>query len=111
MYYKRRVGNSLAGLRIAVKDNTDLQGVRTGASSRSYTRPCGPSKDTAPAVRRLLELGAIVVGKTKTTQFGDTEWPTGDWVDFHAPLSPLADGYQSPSGSSAGSGAAMAAFD
>ena len=111
MYYKRCAKFPLAGMRIAVKDNTDVQGVRTGASSRSYTRLYGPSRDTAPAVRKLLELGAIVVGKTKTTQFGDTEWPTADWVDFHAPFSPRADGYQSPSGSSAGSGAAMAAFE
>ena len=111
MYYKRSTEFPLAGLRIAVKDNTDLQGVRTGASSRSYTRLYGPCKETAPAVRKLLELGAIVVGKTKTTQFGDTEWPTADWVDFHAPFSPRADGYQSPSGSSAGSGAAMAAYE
>ncbi|CAO1597918.1 hypothetical protein XANCAGTX0491_001707 [Xanthoria calcicola] len=89
----------------------DLQGVRTGGSSRGYTRLYRPSNQTAPAVRKLLELGAVIVGKTKTTQFADTEWPTADWVDFHAPFSPRADGYQSPSGSSAGSGAAMAAFE
>lgn len=111
LYYKRSANFPLAGLRVAVKDNTDLQGVRTGGSSRSYTRLYGPSKETAPAVRRLLKLGAIVVGKTKTTQFADTEWATADWVDFHAPFSPRADGYQTPSGSSAGSGAAIAAFD
>lgn len=111
MYYKRSATLPFAGLRIAVKDNTDLQGVRTGASSRSYTRLYGPSKETAPTVRRLLELGAVVVGKTKSTQFADTEWATADWIDFHAPFSPRADGYQSPSGSSAGSGAAIAALD
>ena len=104
MYFKRTTSFPLAGLRVAVKDNTNLQGVRTGGSSRSYTRLYGPSTRTAPAVRRLLELGAVVVGKTKTTQFADTEWATADWVDFHAPFSPRADGYQSPSGSSAGSG-------
>ena len=36
---------------------------------------------------------------------------TGDWVDFHPPFTPRADAYQSPSGSSAGSGAAVAAYD
>lgn len=111
MYYKRSAEFPLAGLRIAVKDTMDLQGVRTGGSSRDYTRLYPPRKETAPSVRKLLELGAVVVGKTKTTQFADTEWPTADWVDFHAPFSPRADGYQSPSGSSAGSGAAMAAFE
>lgn len=51
------------------------------------------------------------MGKTKTTQFADTEFPTGDWVDYHCPFNPRADGYQSPSGSSAGSGAAEAAYE
>ncbi|KAL8743135.1 MAG: hypothetical protein Q9190_004474 [Brigantiaea leucoxantha] len=110
LYYNRSADLPLAGLRIAVKDNTDLEGIRTGGSSRSYTSLRNSSNQTAPAVRRLLEMGAVVVGKTKTTQFADTEWATGDWVDFHAPFSPRADGYQSPSGSSAGSGAAMAAY-
>ena len=52
-----------------------------------------------------------MVGKTKTTQFADTEWPTTDWVDYHAPFSVRADGYQTPSGSSTGAGTAMAAYD
>lgn len=111
LYYKRSAERPLAGLRIAVKDTMDLHGIRTGGSSRSYTRLYGPRNKTAPAVERLLDLGAIVVGKTKTTQFADTEWATVDWIDFHAPFTPRADGYQSPSGSSAGSGAAMAAYD
>ncbi|KAG7002008.1 hypothetical protein G7Y79_00029g063040 [Physcia stellaris] len=111
MYYKRSAKFPLADLRIAVKDTMNLQGVRTGGSSRDYTRLYPPSKETAPSVKKLLELGAVVVEKTKTTQFANTEWRTADWVDFHAPFSPRADGYQSPSGSSAGSGAAMAAFE
>ena len=52
----------------------------------------------------------MIVGKTKTTQFADSEWPTGDWVDYHAPFNPVADGYQGTSGSSAGSAAAVAAY-
>jgi len=111
LYFEQSDKFPLAGLRIAVKDNTDLSGIRTGGSSRCYTRLYGPRKASAPIVQKVLDLGAIAVGKTKTTQFGDTEWATGDWVDFHPPFTPRADGYQSPSGSSAGSGAAMAAYD
>ena len=111
LYFERNNKYPLAGLRIAVKDNTDLSGIRTGRSSRCYTKLYGPRKESAPAIQKLLDLGAIAVGKTKTTQFADTEWATGDWVDFHPPFTPRADGYQSPSGSSAGSGAAVAAYD
>ena len=111
LYFNRNDRYPLAGLRIAVKDNTDLSGIRTGGASRCYTKLHGPRKESAPAIQRLLDLGAIAIGKTKTTQFADTEWTTGDWVDFHPPFTPRADGYQSPSGSSAGSGAAVAAYD
>ena len=111
LYFKRNDSHPLAGMRIAVKDNTDLSGIRTGGSSRCYTRLYGPRKESAPIIQKLLDLGAIAVGKTKTTQFADTEWATGDWVDVHPPFTPRADGYQSPSGSSAGSGAAVAAYD
>ena len=111
LYFERNDKHPLAGLRFAVKDNTDLSGIRTGGSSRCYTKLHGPRKESAPSIQKLLDLGAIAVGKTKTTQFADTEWATGDWVDFHPPFTPRADGYQSPSGSSAGSGAAVAAYE
>lgn len=111
LYFKRNHSHPLAGTRIAVKDNTDLSGIRTGGSSRGYTRLYGLRKSSAPITQKLLDLGAIVVGRTKTTQFADTEWATSDWIDFHPPFTPRADGYQSPSGSSAGSGAAVTAYD
>lgn len=38
------------------------------------------------------------------------EEPT-ECVDFQAPFNPRADGYQSPAGSSSGSGAAIASYD
>lgn len=52
-----------------------------------------------------------MIGKLKSTQFGESEWATSDWVDYHAPWNPRADGYQTPSASSSGSGAAAAAYD
>ena len=78
LYYERNANLPLADLRLAVKNNTNLQGVRTGGSSRGYSRLYDPSEATAPAIRRLLELDAIVIEKTKTTQFADTEWATAD---------------------------------
>lgn len=101
----------LAGLRIAVKDTQDVRGVKTTGSSRSYARLYGPQEKSATGVQRLLEHGAIVIGKLKSTQFGESEWATRDWVDYHAPWNPRADGYQTPSASSSGSGVAAAAYD
>jgi len=110
LYYTKTASLPFAGMRLAVKDNHDLSGIRTGASSRAFTKLYGPREKTAASVQKLLDLGAVAVGKTRTTQFGDTEWATGDWVDYHSPFNPRADGYQSPSGSSAGSGAGLATY-
>ena len=98
-------------MRIGVKDIMDVRGLKTTASSREYTKLHGVRDKTATAVQQLLDLGAIVVGKTRTTQFADSEWATCDYVDYHAPFNPRGDGYQTPSGSSSGSAAATAAYD
>ncbi|KAK4230165.1 glutamyl-tRNA amidotransferase [Podospora fimiseda] len=100
-----------AGLRLAIKDIIDLKGLKTGASSRAYTSLYPVRSKTADAVQHLIDLGFVVVGKVKTTQFADSEWPTSDWVDYHAPFNVRGDGYLTTSGSSAGSAAAVAAYD
>ncbi|WP_067699513.1 allophanate hydrolase [Nocardia jejuensis] len=56
----------LAGLLVAVKDNTDVAGLPTtaGCPEFAYT-----PADTASAVRRLVTAGALVLGKTNLDQF------------------------------------------
>lgn len=110
LYHQKTEEKPFAGTRIGVKDIMDLCGLRTGASSRAYTELYGPRKQNAAAIQKLLELGFVVVGKVKTTQFADSGWPTCDYVDYHAPFNPRADGYQSTSGSSCGSAAAVATY-
>jgi hypothetical protein len=51
----------LAGLRVGLKDVYDLEGVKTGVGSRSYTEVYGPASATAVSVRKLEELGAVIV--------------------------------------------------
>jgi len=89
----------------------DLNGLKTGASSRAYTSLYPVRTKTAEVVQRLMDLGFVVIGKLKTTQFADPEWPTCDWVDYHPPFNPRGDGYLTTSGSSAGSAAAVASYD
>lgn len=111
LYFTSTDNKPYAGKRLGVKDIIDIKGLRTGASSRAYTQLYGPRDRNADAIQKLLELGFVVVGKLKTTQFADSQWPTCDWVDYHGPFNPRGDGYQSTSGSSAGSAAAVAAYE
>ncbi|KAK0112717.1 hypothetical protein ONS95_014453 [Cadophora gregata] len=111
LYFTKTDEQPYAGLRLGIKDIIDLKGLRTGASFLSYTALYGPRDRNAAVVQRLLKLGMVVVGKMKTTQFADSEWATCDYVDYHAPFNPRADGYQGPSGSSAGSAAAIASYE
>ena len=110
-YFTPSTEKPLNGLRIAIKDIYDLNGVRTAASNRAF-RDLYPARTrTAMVIQRLIDDGAIVVGKTKTTTFADRELATQDWVDTHSPFNPRGDGYIWGGGSSTGSATAMAAYD
>jgi allophanate hydrolase len=56
----------LAGLAFAVKDNIDVAGWPTTAGCPAYAFT---AEHDAPAVRALLEAGALFVGKTNLDQF------------------------------------------
>ncbi|KAL0263688.1 hypothetical protein SLS55_002669 [Diplodia seriata] len=100
----------LAGKRIAVKDNFDIEGVKTSLCNRAYNAFYPPARATAACIQKLLDQGAVAVGKTKLSSFAATEEPV-ECIDWPAPWNPRADGYQSPAGSSSGSAAAIAAYD
>ncbi|TGJ83008.1 hypothetical protein E0Z10_g5781 [Xylaria hypoxylon] len=100
----------LRGKRIAVKDVFDLAGVPTSASCRDYQAFSGNAKRSSSMVTRLIDAGAIIVGKTKTAQFASGEHAR-DWVDYKCPVNPRGDGSLDPGGSSTGSAVAVAAYD
>ena len=111
LYHIPAEDKPFAGMRIGIKDIIDICGLRTGAASRAYTKLHSLRDDNAAIVQKLLELGFVIVGKLKTTQFADSEWPTCDYIDYHAPFNPRADGYQTTSGSICGSAAAVATYE
>ncbi|KAK6520447.1 hypothetical protein TWF506_000703 [Arthrobotrys conoides] len=100
----------LSSKRIAVKDIINLQNLPTSASSKAYAQYHGPSTSTAKAIQHLISLGAVIIGKTRTTQFANGE-TARDWIDFQCPFNPRADGYLDPAGSSTGSAVAIAGYE
>ena len=79
-------------------------------SNRAFYAVSSPAQTTAPAIQKLLDAGAVMVGSTKSSSMISREDPV-EAVDFQAPFNPRGDGYQSPAGSSSGSAAAVASYD
>jgi len=92
------IDRPLAGIPVGLKDIIATAGLETSAGSR-VLRGWVPDDD-AVAVRRLRRHGAIVLGKTVTTEFASAD---------PAPTRNPADPAHTPGGSSAGSAAAVAA--
>jgi len=94
----------LHGLPIAVKDLFDLGGLPTRAGSALLGAE--PKTRDATAVARLRAAGAVVVGKTRMSEFA---WSPGSNNDHYGPTrNPLAPDHDT-GGSSSGSAAAVAA--
>jgi Amidase len=100
----------LSGMRITVKDMFQIEGFRTSLGSRAYLALYPPAPQTAPAIQRLIECGAVVLGLTQLCSMVGTTEPT-QYIDFQAPFNPRGDGYQSPPGGSSGQPAAIAAYE
>ena len=111
LYFTPSETKPLAGSRIGLKDCYHLKGVKTTMMNAAYSQLYGPEKSSAAYVEKLISLGAVIVGKTKMTAFASADEPTDMWIDYHCPLNPRGDRYQSPSGSSTGAAASMAGYE
>jgi aspartyl-tRNA(Asn)/glutamyl-tRNA(Gln) amidotransferase subunit A len=94
----------LHGVPVGVKDMIDTAGLRTTRGSRHFEQHV-PTADAAVVVS-LRQAGAVIVGKTHTHEFA--YGPTGD-VAHTGPARNPHDPSRMTGGSSAGSGAAVAA--
>ncbi|KAK7408490.1 hypothetical protein QQX98_009357 [Neonectria punicea] len=99
----------LKGVTIAVKDMFDIEGSKTTLCNRAWAEYQSPKEKTAPSIKRLQDLGAWVVGKTRLNAMIIRE-ETMECVERLAPHNPRGDGYQTSSGSSSGSCAAVGAY-
>lgn len=102
---ERGAEGPLAGLPLLVKDNTDVAGMVTTFGSRTMLDrpPAGAHEIT---VERMVEAGAVIVGRTNIPEFAFQGWTDND---LHGPTRNPWGLEWSPGGSSGGSGAALAA--
>jgi amidase len=96
----------LADLTAAVKDMYDITGERTGGGSPEWLAQARPAPAHAAAVRKILDAGATIVGKTVCDEFFFSV--SGINAHYGTPLNPRAPG-RIPGGSSSGSASATAA--
>lgn len=88
----------LHGIPVGIKDIIDVQGWPTLAGSP--LRAGHVASQNAPLVDQLIEAGAVILGKTVTTEFA--------WIDPPVTTNPWNQD-RTPGGSSSGSAAAVAA--
>ncbi len=93
----------LAGIPIAVKDNFCIKGIRTTASSKLLDKYI--AQYTSTVVQKLLDAGAIVIGKTNMDAWAHgSSTETSDYGPTKNPWNPK----HLPGGSSGGSAASVA---
>ncbi len=95
---------SLDGVPCTVKDLVDLAGFPTRRGSR--TTSAEPAADDAPMVAGLKAAGAVIIGKTTTTEFG---WKSPGDCPLHGITRNPWSRAHTTGGSSSGAGAAGAA--
>jgi aspartyl-tRNA(Asn)/glutamyl-tRNA(Gln) amidotransferase subunit A len=104
-WFRNAPRGQLDGVPVSIKDLLLTKGWPTLRGSRTID-PKGPWNDDAPAVARLREHGALLLGKTTTPEFGWKGVTDGPLTGItRNPWNPKL----TPGGSSGGSAAAVAA--
>jgi hypothetical protein len=86
LYYTKTSAQPLSGVRLGVKDIYDIAGVKTSCGNRVYYGLYPARTVIAVAVQRLIDAGAVIIGKMKTLQFANGEIATSDWVGLPFPI-------------------------
>ena len=95
----------LNGLTLGVKDIFDVAGYRSGWGNPARLAAALPAGETMPAVKMLLDAGAVFVGKTQTDELAFSLM--GQNAHLPHPVNPAAPA-RVTGGSSSGSAAAVA---
>ena len=99
----------LAGIPVLIKDNIDVKGLHTTAGSLALEDNIAVSG--APIISNLRRNGAVILGKTKMTEFANyvTDGMPAGYSSRGGQVIHAVDPHLSPSGSSSGSGVAVSA--
>ncbi|KAF2762286.1 amidase signature enzyme [Pseudovirgaria hyperparasitica] len=109
-YSKPTKDKPLSGVRVSVKDNYALAGLKTGNQNKAFFATYEPEQESAEYVKRLIDLGAVIVGKTKLSSFASSEKPC-DWWEFQCPFNARGDGQLNPGQSTTGGATAAGGYD
>jgi amidase len=96
------------GIRLAVKDLIDVEGVPTTAGSRALGETARPADGDAACLAGARAAGAVIVGKANLHELAYGGAGINEW--FGTPVNPLDPGLL-PGGSSSGSAVAVADRD
>jgi amidase len=96
------------GIRLAVKDLIDVEGVPTTAGSRALAETARPADGDAACLAGARAAGAVIVGKANLHELAYGGAGINEW--FGTPVNPLDPGLL-PGGSSSGSAVAVADRD
>jgi amidase len=100
--------HSGSGVRIAVKDLIDVEGVPTTAGCRAMAQTAQPAERDAACMAGARSAGAAIVGKANLHELAFGASGVNEW--FGTPVNPLDPGLV-PGGSSSGSAVAVADGD
>jgi amidase len=101
-----RRNGKLAGLDFGVKDIFDIGQTTSSFGNPVWFETHEPALETAPAVKRLLDAGGSMVGRTVSDELAYSL--TGENIHYGTPVNPRDPG-RIPGGSSCGSASAVAA--
>jgi aspartyl-tRNA(Asn)/glutamyl-tRNA(Gln) amidotransferase subunit A len=96
---------ALDGVPVTVKDLVDVAGLPTRRGSK--TTDAAPALEDAPLVKALRAAGAVIIGKTTTTEYG---WKSPGDCPLHGITRNPWNVAHTPGGSSSGAAAAAASF-
>jgi len=71
----------LGDVRISIKDNFALAGIKSTMMNRAYTEFYDPKNSSAKHIQKLIDLGTTIVGKTKISASASAEEPIDHWID------------------------------